>query len=315
MAVMTQVSIMSLLIMLGMVLYKIKIIDKPAVKTLSDIVVFIANPAAVFLAFRMEYSEELAYRLGYAFLLAALCYVVVILCAVFLVRGAPSQRRAVERVSVVLSNCGFMGIPLVQGLYGGEGVFFLAAFIAGNSVVTWTYGVFVIRNATLIANDIKPSIASKIGTTLKSLPAMLNTPMIYAILLGTLFFTFKIPLPDIPLRTIGLLGNMTLPCAMLAAGATVIQADFKKLIKNLRLYYVCFLKLIIVPLAVYGVFLLLPRDELIMRVHLTASACPTAVLCTVIAVKHDCEGVYSSEIFAVVTLLSMVTLPLVIQLP
>ncbi|MDR1754328.1 MAG: AEC family transporter [Eubacterium sp.] len=299
MEVVTQVLIMSILIIIGMALYKIKIIDNSSIKTLSNIVVHIANPAAVFLAFRLQYSEKLMQRLGYALLLAGVVYIVVIAGATLFVRNKDREKQSIERVSAVLSNCGFMGIPLVRGIFGDEGVFFLAAFIAVNNLVTWTYGVAMISG----------------NASFKSLLKTVNSPMIYAIFLGFIFYAFKIPIPEVPLSTIELLAGMTMPSAMLAAGGTIVQADFKKVAKNIKIYYVSIIKLIIIPLLLYFVFLSLPRDGLIMSVHLTACACPTATLCTVLAIRYDKDGVYASEIFAVATLLSMLTIPLIIQLP
>ena len=51
---------------------------------------------------------------------------------------------AIERFSSVYSNCGFMGIPLVNAMFGSEGVFYLTAFITVFNILAWTHGIIII---------------------------------------------------------------------------------------------------------------------------------------------------------------------------
>lgn len=46
-----------------------------------------------------------------------------------------------KRFCVVFTNCGFMGLPLLDALYGSEGLFLGSAFIMVNNLLLWTYGV------------------------------------------------------------------------------------------------------------------------------------------------------------------------------
>ena len=55
-------------------------------------------------------------------------------------------------------------------------------------------------------------------------------------------------------------------------------------------------------------------DEVIFVTIVIATACPTATTGTLFAVSYDRNAAYSSEIFALSTLLSAITLPLIVIL-
>ena len=51
-------------------------------------------------------------------------------------------------------------------------------------------------------------------------------------------------------------------------------------------------------------------DGILMGVLTIATASPTATMCMIFAVKYDKNSTYASELFAVTTLLSLITIPL-----
>jgi hypothetical protein len=85
-------------------------------------------------------------------------------------------------------------------------------------------------------------------------------------------------------------------------------------VRNPRVYYVSFVKLLLVPL-VLGLLLLPLRfiPEEIRTVVLVLTAAPSAAMCTLQCQKHGRNDLYASHIFAVTTILSMITMPLVVK--
>ncbi|MFQ9094752.1 MAG: AEC family transporter, partial [Ruminococcus sp.] len=85
--------------------------------------------------------------------------------------------------------------------------------------------------------------------------------------------------------------------------------------KNPRVYYVSAVKLLIVPLLLGLLFLplgFIPQE--IRLVVLLLMAAPSAAMCTLQCQKHSMNDAYASHIFAVTTLVSMLTMPLVVKL-
>ena len=104
---------------------------------------------------------------------------------------------------------------------------------------------------------------------------------------------------------------MNTPLAMMIAGLSVAQADLKKIFSHMRIYWVSFLKLFIVPLAVLVFLALLPLDREVAYTNLIASACPTATTLTIMCIRFKRNYTYASEIFSFTTVLSVITIPII----
>ena len=98
---------------------------------------------------------------------------------------------------------------------------------------------------------------------------------------------------------------------MLFRSLSVAQADFKKIFTNLRIYWTCSLKLVVVPLAVLTFLVIFKVNYNIAYTILIASACPAATTLTMMAIRLNKNYKYASEIFAVSTVLSIITIPFV----
>ena len=58
-----------------------------------------------------------------------------------LYRKSPREKRAVMIYSILSSNAGFVGIPILAVIYGDTGVLYAAIYIAVIRVFTWTVGL------------------------------------------------------------------------------------------------------------------------------------------------------------------------------
>lgn len=286
---------MSLLIGLGFLCSKLGIITEGSTKCLSDLALKVATPALLIISFQKDLTPETLTGLGYAALLAMIASAVSIVTGYLAVRGGKNRDRlAVERLSVMYSNCAFMGIPLIHGIYGEEGVFYLTAFYGLFNLLVWSHGVIMMQG----------------NWGVKSLLGALKRPALLAVLVGICLFLCQITLPDFINQTLSYAGSMTTPLGMLVAGATIARTNLLKALKKGKIYYICALRLLIIPLLTILLFRLLPCNMVIMGVNVAAVACPTAAICTMFAVSFDKDSLYASEIFAVCTVFSMATLPL-----
>lgn len=304
MEIILRILIMAFLIAAGIVCYKTKIITNEVSRGLSDIALKVATPALLISSFQREPKPEEMKRLGYAAILAVLAILLSVLIGYLAVRKSKNYpkddngRLSIERFSAIYSNCAFMGIPLINGIYGEEGVFYLTAFYAVFNIAVWTHGVVMIKGETGVKQVLKA----------------LASPALIGIALGMVFFFFGVTLPDFIKQTLDYAGAMTTPLGMLVAGAAIAQSNLAAALKKLRIYWVTVLRLIIIPLATIGLFKLLPYDETVMGVTVAASACPAAAICTMFAVSYNKDSLYAGELFAVSTMLSMITLPLIMQM-
>ncbi len=293
-----QVVIMLLYLCIGIMCHKTGLITDTSNKGISNLVLYVINPVLIFVSYQQEFSMKLLSGLGTTFALSTIGYVLFIIGAMLLVRGGDNASRATEIFSVIYSNCGFMGIPIAKVLFGNEGVFYITAFNTVFNILVWTHGV------TLISGDKSQMNLKKIVTN----------PTIIATFIGFLFFVLKIQLPEMIYSACSTLSSSVAPLAMIVAGVIIAQTSILKAISKPRIYFVCLLKLLVFPVLCLWLFTLIPFEisEMAELATVLAFCCPTATMGTMFAVRYDKNAVYAAEIFAVTTILSVLTMPAVI---
>lgn len=295
MEIFNQIVIMFVLILLGILCYKFKIINEKDNKALSSLLLLVINSAVIISAFQMSFSEELFSGLKISFLFSIFVFVISILIVSIFIQDKDKVKVGILRFSAIYSNCGFMGIPLVNSIYGKEGIFYLSAFSAVFNIFVWTHGIIIMRGKfsfRLFLNSMKS-------------PAIIST------IVGVILFVCKISLPSILMQAVDYVGSCNTPLAMIVAGVTIAQTNIIKSLKNPKVYLVSLLKLIILPLTVIAISTQLPINETIKGVIVLAVACPTATTGVLFAICYDRDSNFASQIFAITTALSMLTIPFI----
>ncbi len=295
--ILKQTLVMLILMLIGALSAKTGLISASANKDLSKFVLQVVNPVVIFMSYQTELKAELVKKLLLTFALSALAMAVMLVGAYLFIRPREGSNTEIERFSSIYSNCGFMGIPLVNAMFGMEGVFCLTAFITVFNLTVWTHGVILITGE----KDVK------------SVLKVLRSPTMIAIAVGLLAFFLKIRLPEIPSKALGYISELNTPLAMVVSGVTISQTSFAGIVKKTGVYRVCFSKLILLPFILIVIFSLLPIDEQVRMTVLVAAAAPPAAMCTLLCIRSGKDSLYASEIFTAGTILSVITLPIVVK--
>lgn len=296
--ILRQTVIMLILIMIGVVCSKTKIISKETNKDLSKFVLQVVNPVLIFMSYQTEYRTELVKNLALTFVLSIGAYAVMVMAAYILIPAKEGRETAIERFSAIYSNCGFMGIPLINALFGQEGVFYLTAFITVFNFVVWTHGIILISGEKDMKRVVK----------------VFYSPTIIAIVLGIIMFFARIRIPSVAAEALDFISDVNTPLAMIVSGVTMADTDIPKLLKKPGIYYISFLKLIAIPLIL--VLLLAPFDidEKVRLTVVIAASAPPAAMCTLQCIRYNKNSLYASEIFTAGTVLSVVFLPIIVKI-
>ena len=78
----------------------------------------------------------------WAFAASFLTFLFMIVASEFLCHG-DRNRSSVEKIAVSYSNSGFIGIPLISGVLGDKGVFYMTAYITVFNLLLWTHGIIL----------------------------------------------------------------------------------------------------------------------------------------------------------------------------
>ncbi|MDE5582654.1 MAG: AEC family transporter [Ruminococcus sp.] len=289
---------MLILIMVGVMCAKTKIISADTNRELSKFVLDVVNPVVIFMSYQKEYESRLVRNLLVTFAVSAGAFALIIIFAYIFIHKKEGRHTEVERFSAIYSNCAFMGIPLINALFGSEGVFYLTAFITVFNLVIWTHGVIIISGEK----------------NMKEVGKVFRSPTMIAIALGIVTFFLRVKLPDVLTSPLGFIRDINTPMAMIVSGVTISATNIPKLLKNGRLYYICLVKLVIIPAVLSLALSPISMDEKVRMTVIIASSAPPAAMCTLFCIRYNKNSVYASEIFTAGTILSVITLPLAVQL-
>jgi len=291
-----RVSVLLVILILGMITAKVKIVDEHVRKKLSDLLVYVTTPLLVISAFTLEFSQDKLGPVGLMSVISIAVHLFSIALGLLLFRNFAPERRAVIRYILVFSNSGFMGLPVLASLWGSSGVLYGAIYNIVSDVFMWTFGVGLFQRSR--------------GPT--SWRKVLINPGTIAVAVGLFIFLFSIDIPKPVQEAMELVGGMTAPLSMLVIGALLIESDLKKIFVGLDVYYISFVRLIFIPVVTLLALRMLGITGEVAAVCVAIVAMPAAANSVIFSEKFGGDSVFASRLVALSTLVSMVTIPLIL---
>lgn len=295
---MNQIIQLFIMIFMGFIIVKAKLLKAEDSKILSVIVLYLIIPCVIINAFQVDYTPQTVKGLLIA--LAGSVMTQVILLIVVSILGRVFHLNEVEVASIYYSNSGNLIVPIVTFILGKEWVLYGCVFMSVQLVFIWTHCKKIIsRESTYDWRKI-----------------VLNINMI-SIAIGIVLFLTRIHLPAIINNTLSAVGSMIGPASMIVTGMLFAGMDFKQIFANKRVYFVSFFRLIIVP--VIALFLikcsqLSSNGNKLMMIVFLAIITPSASTVTQMCQVYGNDSQYASAINVVTTLLAIVTMPLMVML-
>ena len=298
---MEQIIQLFLMIFMGFLIVKAKLLNSEDSKILSIIVLYLIIPCVIINAFQVDYTPQTVKGLLIA--LAGSVMTQVILLIVVSILGRVFHLNEVEVASIYYSNSGNLIVPIVMFILGKEWVLYGCVFMSVQLVFIWTHCKKIIsRESTYDWRKI-----------------VLNINMI-SIAIGIVLFLTRIHLPEDINSTLSAVGGMIGPASMIVTGMLFAGMDFKQISASKRVYFVTFLRLIVVP-AIALVLIkfsylasLSSNGPKIMLIVFLAIITPSASTVTQMCQVYGNDSQYASAINVVTTLLAIITMPLMVML-
>ncbi len=295
--VMRQLSIMAIIGVGGFIYAKVVKVQEYESKFLSKLLLYFINPFMIINSFNKEFNPEKFKQLLFVILLSLIAHLVMILL------GSLSTKDKVDRLAVSLTNCGFVGIPLVRGVFGEEGVFFLMGYLVVFNIMVWTYGYY------------------QIGGSVK-IKKIITNPNIIAITFGLILYVLPVSIPEIIMKPINMIGDLNTAVSMILIG--ILLANFKFSESKAYIFQITktlILRLIVTGILNIAVFFVIfkifgnfPDIQLLIYVVLLASLCPVATSIPGLACVFNKDATYASVLVSISSLLCLFTLPAIVAL-
>ena len=134
-----QVLILVVLLAVGFLCGKIRIFNDQSISHLSAFALKIVGPCAIVESFCRQFDSAMLRAMGIVALLAFAAHALYAAFAYVCIRGGKEPTRRVLRYGTVFANCGYMGLPLQQVLFGADGMILPALVNVWNIFLMRTY--------------------------------------------------------------------------------------------------------------------------------------------------------------------------------
>ncbi len=296
-----QVAILYVLVAVGAIADKVGIYTEKVAKSCTDLLFYIITPAVIIESFlSLEYNKETAKGLFIAMGCGFVLHIVSAGISAIVFNRCDTNQSCIYKYSCAYGNCGYMALPLAGAVLGDEGVFYCSAVIISFQVFSFTHGIYTITKG-----------GEKVKFDFKKL--ILN-PGVISVIIGLPLFLLSVKLPEIASAPLGYIASLNTPIAMLIFGTYIANTNFKSIFKNWRIFAVSLIKLIILPLIlIFGFKAVGIAGSLLVALSISAGA-PTANNTVMFAAKYDRDTGLASQTVAVVSFISIITLPVMIAL-
>ena len=260
----------------------------------------IAMPALLIVTIAQEPGHSL---INWRFLVAfgggsLLCFILVF--GFMSIRASQSlASRTMHGMAASMTNTGFVALPVLQAIYGHRAV--LPAAIATVFVAVVMFPLTVI----LLELGQRDAQGSRTDPMVTVKHIVLN-PMVISTLIGMLLAVLDLRMPRPVTAYLGILADALTPCALFAIGLGLSLEGLRANIGRASLLSA--VKLVIMPLIVYGLSVWLRLDPLYTIAAVICAAVPTAKTVYILAGKYHCEEMMVASTVSMTTLASIVSL-------
>ena len=303
MILLNQMITLFLFMIIGYMIRKKKLIDANGCKSISWLVINVANPCMLVSSALSSEKAPSGKMLLTTLWLVVFVYTLLILSSLLMPELLRVQKkdRGVYRTMTLFSNIGYMGFPLLRTSYGSDCLIYASLFLVPFNLLIYTFGMSQFRTD-------HDSPAS--GKRKFQMGSIINVGTISCII--SLWVSFARPVfPMFISSALDYLGALPTSLSMIVIGASLTEIPLKELFTDKRLLAFSALKLLVIPIA--GLMAVKPfvREQDLLAVVMVMLATPVASMVVMIAQQHDADYRTAAKGLSLTTLLSVLTIPLV----
>ncbi len=288
-----------LLILVGYISKRIGLLKYEDSITLNKIVVNIAIPSLIFLAM---YTADLS-NIKVLFPITLICIVTGSLSGLLvylfsIARGYSKKTKWTLVGTSTLFNSGFLGYPVVLGIFGASGLVRAVFYDMGSTILFLCLGILFI----IIFEGKYTSIIRR----------TFLFPPIWGIILGILANFMHLNIGVLPLNVLQYLSGAAIPIIMISLGLSLEVGGLKNYLGAAS--FVSFIRLAVSPVIAILIIYILGLTGLESTVTIIEAGMPSAMLSLVLAASYDLDIKAAAACIFLSTVLSMISLPILIYL-
>ncbi len=284
----------AILVAVGFFAAKKGIFSPEARRDMTNIVIYIILPCNIFHSFETSLSPDKLMQCAIVFVIAIGSQILYMIINKFAYNRYPLERRVVMQYATIVNNASFMGIPVIESVFGSVGSLYASIVLVPLRLFMWTSGL------SLFTKTEKKQQFKSLATH----------PCIWAVILGFAYLFSPVRLPGFLSGTIDVIGKCITFTSMFIVGSILSEVNLRTILNKACFYY-SFIRLIAIPAITFAVLRLIGIDPIVTGVAVLSSAMPAATMTAMLSAKYGRDSLFASKLIFVSTLLSLVTLPLI----
>jgi malate permease and related proteins len=286
----------------GFAAFKLRVFGEESITGMTNVLLKLCLPAMILMSMQKPRDAALFRESGLILGNSFAAYALFFLFALplpRLLKARPGEAGS-YRYAVIFSNVGFMGLPVLNALYGKDAVFLGSIYNIPFHLLAYSVGLLVLCRPQAGEARLKPSL--------------FLSPAFVATLAGFALFLASVRLPVPVGEALDLLGGTTTPLSMILIGGILGSGGVGRLLRQWRIYAVSLLRLLVVPLLLLLGLWALRLPYLLVAVPVTIAAMPVAANAPILARAYGGDAETGSALVFVSTLLSILSLPMIAAL-
>jgi malate permease and related proteins len=263
-------------------------VTKAGMAVLVDIAIYVAVPA---MAFHSMVTSEIVFSDATKLWASSLIVMGGNLVMALALFGALRQKHSGLYLPIVFTNYINIPLPIIFLAFGSQGAALAILMYIPQGIILNSLGVYVASGE----KDIK-----------QGLLVMLKTPLMYAAIVGLALNLMHVPIPQVILGSVDLLGKAGVPLMLLILGVSVGRFRFKQIPLTLAASVVRVAGGF--ALGILAVWLL-GLVDVNRAVVLFEASMPSAVFVSVLATKYKNEEELVSSVVLATTLMAIPVIP------
>ena len=255
------ISSVLIIILIGFIFTKKKILSEVTAENLSKIILFLAIPALSYNAFMQDMDSEKLNQSMSLLIWSIIIHLALIFISSIIFKKYGKSEKDVLRMITIFGSTTVFGIPVIQAVYGDLGAMYASVFNLPYRALLYTYGYITISEVKLKKENIGKIISN---------------PVIVATFLGMGVWIFQKYLPQIPINENGIirsygilridktaywlfkpmqyLAALNAPLSWLSIGITLAGVSLGETLKSKISWKYSILKVSIIPMVLISIF-------------------------------------------------------------
>ncbi|MDO4265274.1 MAG: AEC family transporter [Eubacteriales bacterium] len=306
---------MFLLVAVGVILKKRGILKAEAKGILTELLFTFFLPCNIIQSFNVSFDVTILKNFGLILLISLGVQLVCFVLSHVFYRREENGRRRVMQYCTIVSNSGFLGLPIIQGIYGSEGMMYASVFIIPMRIMMWSAGLSCFTGETDFRETARKIVfhpcivAVYIGIVLMTARTFFGES--YQVFLAEAPVLLRYP-AELVLTALSKLlstaGGCMTALTMLLIGMIVSELSPKEF-WDAGAIRITGIRLVLLPLIVWAVCSALHISGFLTAVSVLLTGMPAGSTAAILASQYGCDYRFATKCVIVSTLVSMLSIP------